>query len=126
MYKYIKSYFSNNDVKRIECEFKMKRLFNLEKGCINRNDRGSFIIGKCDAINNLMYVSVGWNERDEVFCDKNELKQVITFLTENAYEPYNSEDMIVYVNQTDDENYLKYRQDLPGPVLSKEDAMKFM
>lgn len=124
MSNYIKTYFSNNDVKRIECEFKMNRLFNLEKGCINRNDRGSFIIGKCD--DRVMYVSFGWNERDEVFCDKNELKQVITFLTENAYEPYHSEDMIVYVNQTDDENYLKYRENLPGQVLSKEDAMKFM
>lgn len=124
MYNYIKSFFANNDVKRIECEFKMNSLFKREKGCINENNRGSYIIGKCNS--NVMYVSFGWNERDEVFCDKNELKEIIRFLKENSYEPYHIEDIEVYVTPTDDKQYLKYREYLPGEVLSKEDAMKLI
>jgi hypothetical protein len=110
--------------KRIECEFKINRLFKHEKGKVSKNNRGSYIIGKCN--DDLMYVNFGWNKRDEIFVTKNELKEIITFLTENSYEPYDSEDMIVYVNATEDKDYLQYRQELPGQVLTKDDAMKLL
>ena len=104
-----------------ECKYKMNRLFKREKGCVSENDRGSFIIGKCDS--ELMYVHFGWNFKDEIFVSKDELKEVTEFLRENAYDPYHSEDMLVYVDPTDSKHFLKYRAALPGPVLSKEDAM---
>jgi hypothetical protein len=90
-----------------ECEFKMNRLLK-----------------KDDGITELMYVSFGWNERDEILLKEEELEEVVLFLLENTYEAYHSEDMEVYVNATSDEKYLKYREALPGPVLSKKDAMK--
>ena len=102
-----------------ECEFKMNRLFNKENGCVSENDRGSFIIGECNnkyfrscvesEVVELMYVSFGWNARDEIFCNREELQEVITFLLDNAYEAYNSDDMEVYVKPTERKDYLKYK-----------------
>lgn len=105
--------------KRIECEFKINRLFKKENGCVSLNNRGSYIIGRCS--DDLMYVYFGWNKNDLIFVTKNELKDIVTFLEENSYDAYDNEDMIVYLDPTD--YYLKYRQDLPGPVFTKEEAM---
>lgn len=106
-----------------ELDFKMNRMFKNEDGRVSENERGSFIVGKCE-VGELMYVSFGWNIRDEIFCNVDELDEVIIYLVENGYEAYHSEDINVYVNATDNKYYLKYRSNLPGPVLNKEDAIK--
>jgi hypothetical protein len=105
-----------------ECEFKMNRLFKREKGYVDKDERGSFIVGKC-YLENLMYVSFGWNIRDVIFVNKNELEEVVLFLSNNGYKAYHTEDMNIYVNKTEDKHFLEYRAALPGPVLSKEEAM---
>ena len=110
-----------------ECKFKIKRLFDRENRCVSKTDRGSFIVGICDnwlEAGELYYVSFGWNIRDVIFANKKELTKVVLLLSENGYEEYHSEDINVYVNQTENENFLKCRANLPGVVLSKEDSMK--
>ena len=110
-----------------ECKFKMKRLFDRENGCISETERGSFIVGQCDnwlEAGDLMYVSFGWNIRDVIFGNKKEITEVVLLLSENGYEAYHSEDIIMYVNQTNDVNFLQCRANLPGGVINKEDFMK--
>lgn len=113
-----------------ECEFKMNQLFKRENGCVSENDRGSFLVGRCDRSTNFegreLYVSFGWNERDEIFVNEKECEKVMLCLLENAYEAYHSEDMNVFINETGNKRYLEYREALPGVLLNKGDAMKLM
>jgi hypothetical protein len=71
----------------------------------------------------MYYVSFGANHRDSVILLKDELKEVFLFLTKHSYEFYNEEDTLVYIESTNNKHFLKYRAALPGPVLSKENAM---
>ena len=91
-----------------ECEFKMNQLFKRENGHVSEDKRGSFLVGRCDENTNFegreLYVSFGWNERDKIFVNEKECEKVMLFLLENAYEAYHSEDMIVYVNATDNKH----------------------
>lgn len=108
-----------------ECEMKMNRLFEREtsgkiKG-VSENGRGGYLFG--EVRENLYYVSFGANYRDHVILLKSEFKEVSEFLTEHAYEFYDEEDTLVYVEPTDDRHFLKYRKALPGPVLDKEEAI---
>ncbi len=111
-----------------ECEMKMNRLFEREtsgriKG-VSESDRGGFFIGKVRK--GLYYVSFGANHRDNILLLKDEIKEVSSFLTAHSYKFYDDEDIEVYVEQTDDKHFLKYRAALPGPVLSKENAMSLL
>jgi hypothetical protein len=101
-----------------ELEVQMNKLFEIEDGNVCKDNRGSFVVGKCNDSTD-MYVSFGWNYREIVTFPSENIDEVLHFMKTNHYEPYHSEDMKVYFSN--DLYYLRYTSSLPGPLITKEE-----